>query len=216
MKPTPLRNAVWLLLCATLLSGCGLGLSRPAPVKHYYLLETTSPASEAPAQKFEPPAAHAFAVRITGFEVAPPFADRALVYRIDEQRYESDFYNEFFVAPRSMVTSRITEWLSGRKIFAAVLPSSSALESPYAMEGLVNAMYGDLRSSAEPSAVFTMQVFVTETRTSERPIVLERTYSHTVRVADRSAAGIAAGMSLAFQQCLADLETDLRKLALKP
>jgi hypothetical protein len=84
------------------------------------------------------------------------------------------------------------------------------------MEGLVNAMYGDLRDSVEPGAVFSLQVFVTQAGTSGQRFVLEGAYSHAVRIADRSPESVAKGLSLAFQQCLADLETDLRGLDLKP
>lgn len=198
-----------LLICAcVLISACGLSLSRPAIVKHYYLLQVAEqPAETAPA--------HPVAIKVNGFEVAPPFADRALVYRVEDQRYESDFYNEFFVTPRAMVTSRVSEWLATRHIFSNALPTSSSIEAPYTIEGLVNAMYGDLRNSAEPSAVFTVQVYVMQAGAAEHRIVLERTYSHQVRVADAGAESVAKGLSLAFQQCLADLETDLRAADLK-
>jgi cholesterol transport system auxiliary component len=204
------RSLALLLGLGALSAGCnGLQLSRPAPVKHYYLLEL--PAEAAPAEP-----TFVFPLKVTGFDVAPPFEDRALVYRIDEQRYESDFYSEFFVTPRAMVTSRIAEWLAARRIFSATLPPSSALDAPYAMEGLVTAMYGDLRPGAEPAAVFSLQVFVTQTGTPQRRIMLERTYGYEVRVPDRSAESIARGLSQVFQHCLADLEKDLRALQLPP
>lgn len=209
MSSTLLRAASHALLvsaCVLLLSACGL--SRPAPVKQYYLLQLAAlPDSALPA--------HPVAIKVNGFEVAPPFAASALVYRLDEERYDADFYHEFFIAPRSMVTSRVAEWLAARRIFSSTLPPSSTLDAPYAMEGLVNAMYGDLRDGAEPSAVFAMQVFVTQGTTAGHRIVLERAYSHAVRIPDRSADSVAKGLSLAFQQSLADLETDLRTLDLK-
>jgi cholesterol transport system auxiliary component len=208
MNSSLLRAAPHLLLvsaCVLLLSGCGL--SRPAPVKHYYLLQTSTPPNDAAP-------AHRVAIKVDGFEVAPPFASTSLVYRLDDERYEADFYNEFFVAPRAMVTSRVSEWLTARHIFSSVLPPSSTLAAPYSMEGLVNAMYGDLRNSAEPSAVFAMQVFITQTSTPEHRIVFEHAYSHTVRIPDRSAESVVKGLGQAFQQCLADLETNLRALEL--
>ena len=194
-----------LLALAVINTGCSVGLTRPAPVKRYYMLE-------APAQRSTEPALHAAALKVTGFEVAPPFQDRALVFRLDEQRYESDFYNEFFVAPRAMVTARLTEWLSARGLFSAVLPVSSTLDAPYALEGVVNEMYGDLREGAV--AVFTMQVFMTQASSPTRRIVHERMYTHRLYLQDRSAESLAKGLSQAFQQCLADLERDLRALQL--
>jgi hypothetical protein len=114
-----------------------------------------------------------------------------------------------------MVTSRVSEWLTARHIFSSAVPLSSSVDAPYAIEGLVNAMYGDLRNSAEPSAVFALQVYVTQSGTGERRIVFEHSYSHQVRIADTSAESVVKGMGLAFQQCLADLETDLRAADLK-
>jgi cholesterol transport system auxiliary component len=197
------------LLLALLLFGAGCSLSRPALVKHYYLLDV----APKPA---EPPPAHPETVKVTNFEVAPPFADRSLVYRVDQGRYEADFYNEFFVLPRAMVTSKVVEWLTVRRIFATTLPPSSGLDATYAIEGLVTEMYGDLRNKAEVDAVFAMQVFVSHPGALDRNIVFERTYSHRLHVSDSSAEAIAKGLSEAFQQCLVDLEADLRALQLNP
>ncbi len=201
-----LRAALFLTL---LLFSAGCGLSRPALVKHYYLLDV------APKPADGPPA-HPAAVRITGFEVAAPFADRSLVYRADQERYEADFYDEFFVLPRAMVTSKVVEWLTVRRIFATTLSPSSGLDAAYAIEGLVIEMYGDLRKKGETDAVFAIQVFVSQSGAADRSIVLERTYSHRVHVPDGSAEAITKGLSQAFQQCLMDLESDLRALQLNP
>ena len=95
---------------------------------------------------------------MTGVEVAAPFSERALVYRLDQERYESDFYNEYFVAPRAMITSKLVEWLTVRRVFATTLPPSSTLDAPYAIEGQVTALYGDLRDKAKTAGVFGMQV----------------------------------------------------------
>ncbi len=135
---------------------------------------------------------------------------------MDQERYEADFYDEFFVLPRAMVTSKVVEWLTVRRIFATTLPPSSGLDAAYAIEGLVIEMYGDLRKKAEIDAVFAMQVFVSQPGALDGSIVLEHTYSHRVRVPDGSAEAISRGLSQAFQQCLMDLESDLRALQSNP
>jgi cholesterol transport system auxiliary component len=202
------RCMAWILLALTLVvSGCGLGLTRPEPVKNYFMLETA-------AQPSTEPPAYPFALRVTNFEVAPPFQERGLVYRLDEQRYESDFYNQFFVAPRSMITTQAAQWLGQRQIFSAVLSPASTFDASYTLEGLVNQLYADLRAGGQPATVFTMQVFVT--RTLDRTIVMDRNYTHTVYVPNRSPQSVVKGLSEGFQQCLAELERDLRGLNLKP
>lgn len=202
------RCTAWILLALALaVSGCSLGLTRPEPVKNYFLLETA-------AQPSTDPPAYPFALKVTNVEVAPPFQERGLVYRLDEQRYESDFYNQFFVVPRSMITTQTAQWLGQRQIFSGVLTPASTFDASYTLEGLVNQLYADLRSGAQPATVFTMQVFVTHTL--DRTIVMDRTYTHTVYVPNRNPQSVVKGLSEGFQQCLAELERDLRGLNLKP
>jgi len=202
-----LLGSVLLSLMLVLTAGC-VDLKRPALAKHYYLLD-------AAAKPADTPPAHAGAIRVTGVEVAAPFSERSLVYRLDQERYEADFYNEFFVTPRAMISAQLVEWLSVHRVFVTTLPPSSSLDAPYAIEGQVTAMYGDLRNKAETEGVFGMQVFVTESAGPDRRIVLQRTYSHQVRVPDRSAEAITKGLSQALRQCLEDLEADLRALQFK-
>jgi cholesterol transport system auxiliary component len=195
------------LMAALLTSGCGIGLSRPEPVKNYFLLEpAVQPSTDSPL--------YPFAIRITNIEVAPPFQERGLVYRLANQRYESDFYNQFFVAPRSMITTQMAQWLGQRQIFSAVLSPASSFDASYTLEGLVNQLYADLGAGAQPATVFKMQIFVTHVL--DRTIVMDRTYSHTVYVANRSPQSVVQGLSEGFQQSLTDLERDLRALNLKP
>jgi cholesterol transport system auxiliary component len=194
------------LALALIASGC-VTLHQSQPVKNYFLLEIAG-------QPSTDPPAYPFALKVTNFEVAPPFQERGLVYRFDEQRYDSDFYNQFFVTPRSMITTQVAQWLGHRQIFSAVLTPASTFDASYTLEGLVNQLYADLRPGAQPATVFTMQVFVTHTL--DRTIVMDRTYSHTVYVPNKSPASVVKGLSQGFEQCLAELERDLRALNLKP
>jgi len=195
----------WIALTA-ILSSCGFTV-RPSPVKNYYVLEL-------PPQQVNQPPQYAFSLKVTNFEVSPPYQERGLVYRLEEQRYDSDFYNLFFATPRSMITTQATQWLGQRQIFTAVLSPVSTLDAPYLMEGLINQLYADLRPKTTPASVLTMQVFVT--RAADRTIVLDRNYSHTVFIPNQSPGSIVKGMSEALEQCLVELERDLRALDLKP
>jgi|SRR5690349_20240006 len=196
-----------LLVLTAILSGCSIGLRQPAPVKNYYLIEATPLPSTQPAL-------YPFALKVSNIEVAPPYAERGLVYRLEAQRYDSDFYNQFFSTPRSMITAQVTQWLGQRQLFAAVLSPASALDAPYLLEALVTQLYADLRPGTQPSSVLAMQVFVT--RTGDRAIVLDRTYARTVFVPNQNAASIVKGMSEALEQCLGELDRDLRASGLKP
>jgi len=203
-----LLGSLFVSTLALVSAGC-VDLSRPALAKHYYLLETSPKPPDGPP-------AHAAAIRVTGVEIAAPFSERALVYRLDQERYESDFYNEYFVAPRAMITSKLVEWLTVRRVFATTLPPSSTLDAPYAIEGQVTALYGDLRDKAKTAAVFGMQVFVTDSSNPDKRIMLQRVCAEQMPVPDRSADAISKGLSQALQQCFAEIEADLRALKLNP
>ena len=99
-------------------------------------------------------------------------------------------------------------------LLGGVLSPASTFDASYTLEGLVNQLYADLRAGGQPATVFTMQVFVT--RTLDRTIVMDRNYTHTVYVPNRSPQSVVKGLSEGFQQCLAELERDLRGLNLKP
>jgi hypothetical protein len=80
----------------------------------------------------------------------------------------------------------------------------------------VTALYGDLRDKAKTAAVVGMQMFVTDVRSPEKSILLERVCAEQVPVPDRSADAISKGLSQALQRCFAQLEADLRGLKLNP
>jgi len=90
---------------ASLLLASLWGCSRPSPVKQAYLLQTpaASPAAAAPRPS---------TLKVGTIAVAAPFRGRSMVYREGELKYESDFYNEFFVAPSAMLTEGASAWLA--------------------------------------------------------------------------------------------------------
>src|SRR5206468_1914779 len=97
---------------ATMLASCTL--SRPALVKHMYLLESAAPpAAAAPKDA---------SVRIGTINVAAPFRGRTLVYRRDDITYEADFYSEYFVAPAAMLAEATARALASANVFRRVIP----------------------------------------------------------------------------------------------
>ena len=111
----PLAAIAAVLLAATM-AACTL--SRPAPVKHTYLLEATPP----PVANV----AKLATIRIGVISVAAPFRGRSLVYRRDDITYESDFYSEFFVAPSAMLSEATAKALTASGAFRRVIPPGAA------------------------------------------------------------------------------------------
>src|SRR5450631_911370 len=122
MKPFSCRSArvlrhVMMLALVAALTGCGLA-TRPATVKQTYLLDPRPPAKAAAP-------VHLASLKVGSIAVGTSFRGRSFVYREDDLRYESDFYNEFFVSPSAMFTADAGNALAAAGIFREGLPASA-------------------------------------------------------------------------------------------
>lgn len=188
-----------MLLLAMALAACSL--NRPPVVKQTYLLEAERPG--APAQTLP------VTVRVGAFSVAPPFEGKGLVYRLDETRYESDFYNEFFVSPRAMVADRAARWLRQSGLFREVLVGVSG-DADYLLEGHVSELYVDFRDRAKPTAVVSAQFYLSRAGGSG-DIAFSANLSRRVLLEGNSPQAAARALGTAFSGVLSDLEARLAK-----
>jgi len=198
------RSASSAATLALVLSLQACTFNPPNPVKHSYLLEASrAPSLEAPS--------HRGTLFVAAFRVAEPFAGKGMVYRFDEYRYESDFYNAFFVAPRDIVTQRVLEWLQSAGLFDSVRPAAgTGRRGALQLDGLVTEMYGDLRDAQQARAVLSVQFYVARDGQQGNEVLFAQQLSQSVPIPDASAMSLAAGLSQALQAILAELEKQLR------
>lgn len=188
------------IVLAIMLLASGCSLSRPAPVKQSFLLDS---ARVGAAQT----KAFSGALRINRFTVAQSFNGRAMVYRADDRRFEVDFYNEFLALPATMVTERATSWLAAARLFDTVVPMTSGMDTQYLLEAEITDFYGDFRSASDPRAVLAARFFLA--REASGRVLYERTIARSVPIAGFGAAQLARGLEQALSETLAQLETDL-------
>ena len=187
-----------LILIITTWTGC-LDLKRSYPEKRSFVLDVGTP--DQGTASYGP-----LVLKIHKFRVSPLFAGRAMVYRVADLQYESDFYDEWFVAPATLVTQQVYNWLSRSGGLQLVGLGMNHVEPTHFLEGTVTEFYGDFRGG--PRAVFGLELHLFDAR-NERQSVLRRTYRQEVPLSDRSADALASGLTEALRMVLVDIANDL-------
>lgn len=190
-----------LLGLALTLSGC---LQSAATDRRHYILEAERQGG--PAQ------VHTDAtLRVRRFNVDEAFMAKQLVYRVDEFRYESDYYHEFLVLPGVMITEKTRDWLADSGLFGRVSAVGSRLESTYLLEGNVTALYADFRSAAAPVAVVEIRFFLLAGPDANETVDLAKTYRAESPISAKTAEAVVEALSNSLADVLAHLEPDIGK-----
>lgn len=204
MKPS--IAIVWGVSLASLLlttAGC-LNLNKSYQEKRSFVLamssETQQPTPEA-----------TMVLRLSKFRVSPLFVGRPMVYRLEEFRYENDFYDEWFVSPSAMLTQQFHDWLSKSGRFQLVMIGTNHIEPTHLLEGSVTQFYGDYRFAGAPKAIFEIRLLLLD-GFNERQVIFRRTYHEEVPLADRSADTLVNGLTQAVRLVLVDLERELAEV----
>lgn len=196
---------VGIQLFVFLLAGC-VGLVQSQPEKRYYALEVVR---EGETKVLLPGAV----LDIRRFRATPPLG-RELVYRESDARYESDFYNQWFVMPDVMLAQQTTSWLMAAGLFQIVMDSSGSLPPTHILEGTVTALYGDYRANPA-KAVLGLQFILVHDTAPSRDMIWHNQYRKEVEVREQSPEALVSGWSEALRSILTALEADMRQ-ALQP
>lgn len=188
-----------LVLAGCTLTGCGGGVSN----SRYYMLESVR---DAEPQRIE----NDSMLSVARFTIDSAYANRELVYRLDEFLYDSDGYNEFIVAPAIMVTENTRDWLAASGLFSNVVGLGSGLQPTHRLEGNVTALYGDFRNRKAPKAVMELKVFLLKTGDGADPVpIFGKTYAAITAPDGRDPDDLVSAFSRCLETILTDLEEDL-------
>jgi uncharacterized lipoprotein YmbA len=127
--------------CAVLaLASCAIG--NPTPQATTYIVDPPAPAPAATRRTKT--------LRMGRVRVAPAFAGKELVVRVDEVRYVTDFYNAFIAEPGDLLGARMAEWLDRAGPFKTVIQPGTRTPASYVLEATVTELYGDFRPDRSP------------------------------------------------------------------
>lgn len=187
----------------SVLIGC-VNLEKSYPEKRYFILDVSRNEDIS-----SPDTGKTLTVR--RFRVSAKYEGKGLVYRLKELSYESDFYNEFFIAPASMFTEEIRKRLAVSGLFKHVVDPSSLLDSTYILEGAVTALYGDYRVNTAPKAVMEIQFLLLQETATNPEIIFQSQYHKEEPLKGNTPEDLVKSWNTAFNLILTEFETDLKE-----
>jgi ABC-type uncharacterized transport system auxiliary subunit len=198
MKPQRLLAAV---VAASLLLGCG-AFARKPPAKQRYLLAVGTPAATATAR--DP----GVVLRVDVVRAAPLLVNRGFLYRVADDRVESDFYNELAVPPGPLVRDALIDWLRASGRFGSVVRGSKA-EPHWIVESDLERFEADVRDPAALAAAIVLEVRLLDARGAPTRVVFERSYAATEPVPSRAPQALVDAWGRGLARSLAEIERDL-------
>jgi cholesterol transport system auxiliary component len=189
-----------------LILGC-VGLQKTYPERRYYVFDVTSSGNYDASPK------HAV-LKIRNFRISPAYTGHEFVYRVSADGYESDFYNQFFKSPDSLMTQEVFGWFSQINMFDHVVVAPSEIPGDYALSGYINSIYGDYTVDGSPKAVLALEFFLIKVDSGEDTILFSRSYRKDVEITAKAPTALVNGWNEALRDVLIELENDLSRLDL--
>lgn len=189
------------LLASVVFLGC-LG-GQAAPHKQRYVLDIS------PVRVSDPGARGV--VQVNRVRVAPLFERKGLVYRTGEDRYEADFYHEFYAPPGELIREAVGQWLLRSGVFSEVVAPTMRADPDWWLEGRVTKLYADVRRAGAPEAVLEIGWTLLDARSIDSQTVFDRSYSAVVALSDREPATVMDGLRRALAHSLERLNEDLAR-----
>lgn len=187
-----------LFFALLLLTGC---LSRPALVRQNYALSSPQPVNSA-----APKTQSVLAIRTV--EISPIYDYRSFVYRTGANAYELDPYAGFLTTPSRTLAVPVRDYLRNSGVFKAVADPGSQLGADTYLEVHAAEMYGDFRSTNQPTAVLSMRLLFFDSGKPGQPY-LQKDYSRRIPIHRKSAAALVAGWNQALSEIMTDVTSDL-------
>lgn len=189
-------------------AGC-VSIKRPYPDKKFYLFEIEREADA------DGPVHPDVMLQVKPFTISPRYEGQEFVYRVGEMRYESDFYNQFFLAPSGLLTEATIQWLGETGLFGAVFGATAPVRPTHYIAGSITSLVGDY-TGAGAKGIVRAQILLTREDASAPAIVMQHDYEASIEAKGSGAEGMMAAWNEGYEKILMELETDLRALSLKP
>lgn len=194
-----MRRALGLVVAAGI-AGCA-SLSQPYPAKESFGLTTPE---VAPAAR-----RHEGVLRVERVRVAAPYDNRSFIYRLSDNRYETDYYSEFVADPGRLLTGELVRSIAEARVFTTVVEPGGSADAKLRLETSVAELYGDYRDPAAPRAVIRARFLLLEERLESTAVLGEWSLEEKEALTAGGPAALAEAWSRAWGKMVNDLAAEL-------
>ncbi|HEY2621330.1 MAG TPA: ABC-type transport auxiliary lipoprotein family protein [Acetobacteraceae bacterium] len=189
----------WLLAGVAALTGCSVLPQTPYVQRRDWPLDVRRP-SVSPRN----PRGRVLLVR--SVRAAPGLEARGLQWLQRDGSVHVDFYEQWAVPPAQAVENNLRQWLADAGLFSAVVAPGSRLNADFVLEGELDVFVADLSAGVGRAA---LAVVLLDQRQGATRVLLQRTETGEVRLANDEAPAIAEAMKAALGEMLRRTETDV-------
>ena len=188
-----------------LLTGCIIGsascvkLAKKFPDKTTYVLDTQRTAE--PLTTIE-----GTTLKVRAFQAAAMCQDREFLYRKSQDRYATDYYNVFLIAPPLMITDETRNWLIASDLFDQVVNVSSRLDSTHVLEGNITRFYGDYVDPDNPKAVLEISLTLIDDQQLPPRTIIHEHYNEIIPLENGTRPDLVNGFTKALETILTRFE----------
>lgn len=192
------------LLFISLAIGCP-SVTKPYPERTFFLFEVSNPPNNVATVK-------GATLDINRFSISPSSEGREFIYRTTDLEFRTDFYNQFFRPPTTIITETVRQWLDQSGLFEDVLNPVSQAIANYSIEGNIVELFGDYRNLDSAKAVLSIQLFLLKISEdgSDPQILLSKTYTSEQAIGIASPQNLMNGWNIALENILNEFLADLK------
>lgn len=145
-------------------------------------------------------------------DISPEFDGLGFVYRVGQNRFTQDYYNNYITSPTRMISDVMFEALVDSPQFAPV-PKNRIPEDIFQLWGKITALYCDRRDASNVSAVVTMALNLDRLNKKGFIPVMAKTYSAQIPLgADTSPSAYVDAVNRGLGEIISDILSDVQQL----
>jgi hypothetical protein len=116
------------------------------------------------------------AVLVKEFSINTLFDSHSFVYRVDDNKYINDYYNEFVNYPAKVVSDKIAQALYGSIHFIPAL-NVRPKYIKYRLSGEIIKLHGDFRKINKPEAIIEIRMILEQKKENSFQKIIDNRYS---------------------------------------